>query len=168
MKTIEKIYDKIYEAVMVICKLFLIADVCITSYSVLGRYIGKYVPFIKDSSWSEEVVLTCMIYMAFLSASLGIRKQSHIRMTSLDMYLPDKLCQILDILADVLIIAFSMIMMIQGMKFASNFTNVSYVTISWLPRFVKYLPIPIAGFAIFLFELEVLYKHILVLIGKEV
>ncbi len=66
-KTIDKIkpaYDFTYKAVMVICKLLLIADILITTMAVAGRYI----PFIPDPAWSEEVVLTCMSYMAVLSA----------------------------------------------------------------------------------------------------
>lgn len=162
-KTIEKIYDRLYAVVMVICKLLLIADVCITSYAVLGRYV----PFVKDPAWSEEIVLTCMIYMAFLSASLAIRKQTHIRMTSLDVYLPKKLCQILDLLADILILAFSVLMMVEGFKTASNFMKISYTSLPSLPKFWLYAPIPFSGIAIFLFQLEVLYKHIMIFTGKE-
>lgn len=59
-KTIDKIkpaYDFTYKAVMVICKLLLIADILITTMAVAGRYI----PFIPDPAWSEEVVLTCIL-----------------------------------------------------------------------------------------------------------
>ena len=116
--TIKKFYDGLYAVVMFICKMLLIADVCITSYAVLGRYVGKYIPFISDPAWSEEIVLTCMIYMAFLSASLAIRNQAHIRMTSLDMYLPKKLCQTLDLVADFLILAFALMMVFVGFGWA--------------------------------------------------
>ena len=61
--TIDKIkpaYDAVYKFVMLICKLLLIADILITTMAVCGRYI----PFIPDPAWSEEVVLTCMSYMA--------------------------------------------------------------------------------------------------------
>lgn len=167
-KKIEKIYDKLYAVVMFVCKLLLIADVCITSYAVLGRYVGKYIPFIKDPAWSEEIVLTCMIYMAFLSASLAIRKQTHIRMTSLDMYLPEKLCQALDLLADILILAFSCLMMVEGLNFARMIgAHGFYTSLPWLSKFWLYAPIPLAGLCIFLFELEVIYKHIRILMGKE-
>ena len=94
---IRPIYDWTYKIVLVICKLLLIADICITSFSVLGRYV----PFIPDPSWSEEVVLTLMSYMAVLSAALAIRRGAHIRMTAFDAYLPRKVLQALDLLADV-------------------------------------------------------------------
>ena len=90
---IKPAYDITYKVVMFICKILLIADIAITSMSVAGRYI----PFIPDPAWSEEVVLTCMSYMAVLSAALAIRRGAHIRMTALDPYLPKTLVKILDI-----------------------------------------------------------------------
>ena len=54
--TLDKIkpaYDITYKVVLFICKL-LIADIVITTMSVIGRYV----PF-ADPAWSEEVVLTC-------------------------------------------------------------------------------------------------------------
>ena len=61
--TLDKIkpaYDITYKVVLFICKLLLIADIIITTMSVIGRYV----PFIPDPAWSEEVVLTCMSYLA--------------------------------------------------------------------------------------------------------
>lgn len=166
---IKSFYDIFYRVVMFLCKAFLIADVLITSYAVLGRYVGKYVPFITDPSWSEEIVLTCMIYMAFLSAALAIRRQSHIRMTSLDRYLPEKVVQGLDLFGDILVLAFSVIMLHRGGVYAASVGQKGfYVSLPWLSKFWLYLPVPLAGFAMILFEIEVIYKHICVLLGKEV
>jgi TRAP-type C4-dicarboxylate transport system permease small subunit len=72
-------YDMTYRVVLFLCKLLLVVDILITSMAVAGRYI----PFIPDPAWSEEVVLTCMSYMAVLSAALAIRRGAHIRMTSI-------------------------------------------------------------------------------------
>ena len=82
---LKPVYDKVYQFVMLVCKLLLVADILITCMSVVGRYVS----FIPDPAWSEEVVLTCMSYMAVLSAALAIRRNAHIRMTALDCYLPD-------------------------------------------------------------------------------
>ena len=56
-KTLEKIrpvYDWTYKILMFLCKLLLIADIIITAWAVAGRYI----PFITDPHWSEEIILT--------------------------------------------------------------------------------------------------------------
>ena len=97
--TLDKIkpaYDVTYKVVLFICKILLIVDILITTMSVVGRYV----PFIPDPAWSEEVVLTCMSYMAVLSAALAIRRGAHIRMTAFDVYLPKIAVKVLDILAD--------------------------------------------------------------------
>lgn len=165
---IESLFDKLYAAVMILCKLFLIADVLITSYAVLGRYVGKYIPFLDDPSWSEEIVLTCMVYMAFLSAALAIRKGTHIRMTSLDQYLPKKVLFVLDLLAYILVLAFSVILVYQGFKFATTIgARASYTSLPWLSKFWQYAPVPLSGIAMVLFQLEVIYKHITGRGGKE-
>ena len=77
-QTVDKIkpaYDITYKIVLFICKLLLTADLVITSVCVVGRYV----PFVPDPAWSEEVVLTLMSYMAVLSAALAIRRNAHIR-----------------------------------------------------------------------------------------
>ena len=99
-QTLDKIkpaYDVAYKFVLFVCKLLLTADIVITSVCVVGRYVS----FVPDPAWSEEVVLTLMSYMAVLSAALAIRRNAHIRMTAFDAYLPKNVIKALDILADV-------------------------------------------------------------------
>jgi len=149
---------------MVLCKLLLIADILITTMAVMGRYI----PFIPDPAWSEEVVLTCMVYMAVLSAALALRKNAHIRMNALDTYLPKKLLMVLDIVADLAVLAFAFIMIFEGLKYSSGLGSKGfYTSIRTLSKFWLYFPIPLAGFIMFVFELEIIYNHIKVFFVKE-
>ena len=166
-KTIDKIkpaYDITYKAVMVICKLLLIADIFITTMAVLGRYI----PFIPDPAWSEEVVLTCMSYMAVLSAALAIRRGAHIRMTAFDLYLPKGLVKFLDILADSGVLVLSVIMIVVGWQYAAGLgAKGSYVSMPKVSRFWMYFPVPLAGVAMLIFELEAIYNDIKGFFVKE-
>ena len=98
---IKPVYDVAEKVMMVICKLLLIADILVTCYMVIGRYI----PFIPAPVWGEQVVLTLMVYMAVLSATLAIRNNAHIRMTCFDPYLPKTLIKVLDIISDLLVLA---------------------------------------------------------------
>ena len=154
---IRPVYDAVDKIVMVICKLLLIADILITTYQVLGRYV----PFIKDPAWTEETILTLMSYMAVLSAALAIRHGSHIRMTALDRYLPKGLIKALDILADVAVFALAVIMMVQGWTYAISIgSKGTYVSMTWLSRFWMYFPVCLAGVAMIVFEIEALYTHV--------
>lgn len=159
------VYDVIYKVDLFICKLLLIADILITSMAVLGRYI----PFIPDPAWSEEVVLTLMSYMAVLSAALAIRKGSHIRMTAFDRYLPKKLLVLLDLLADALVFVLAIVMLTVGWQYASTLgAKGTYVSMPWLSRFWMYAPIPLAGLFMIIFEIEAIYNHIKRLVlGEE-
>lgn len=161
---IKPAYDVIYKIVLFICKLLLIVDILITSMAVAGRYI----PFIPDPAWSEEIVLTCMAYMAVLSAALAIRRNAHIRMTAFDKYLPKRLIIVLDILADIAVLALAVVMIVVGWKYAVQIgSKGTYVSMPSVSRFWMYLPIPLAGIAMLVFELEAIYTHIKSIFVKE-
>ncbi|OLA26521.1 MAG: C4-dicarboxylate ABC transporter permease [Faecalibacterium sp. CAG:82-related_59_9] len=150
--TLDKIkpaYDITYKVVLFICKLLLIADIIITTMSVIGRYV----PFIPDPAWSEEVVLTCMSYMAVLSAALAIRRGAH---------------KVLDILADLAVCVLGIIMLVVGWNYATTLGGRGfYVSMPWLSRFWMYFPVPLAGVAMIIFEIEAIYNHIKSIFVKE-
>ena len=151
--TLEKakpFYDVTYKVVLVLCKLLLIADILITSYAVAGRLFNKYVPF-----------LTCMSYMAVLSAALAIRQNAHIRMTAFDRNLSPLAIAILDLIADIGVIALGFVMLFVGWRYATTLGGRGfYVSMPWLSRFWMYFPVPLAGLAMIIFELETIFNHI--------
>lgn len=166
-QTLDKVkpaYDILYKVFLFICKIFLVADILITGMAVLGRYIS----WIPDPSWSEEVVLTLMSYIAVLSAALAIRRNAHIRMTAFDRYLPKTVLQCLDILADIAVFVLAVVMITVGWSYATGIgAKGNYVSMPFLSRFWMYLPIPVAGIAMVVFEFEALYNHIKVFFVKE-
>lgn len=166
-KTLEKIkpvYDWTYKILMFICKLLLIGDILITSWAVAGRYV----PFITDPHWSEEIVLTFMVYMAVLSATLAIRKGAHIRMTAFDTYLPKKVLMASDVLADLAVLILGIVLVYYGIKFCNSPLSIrgKYASLP-LSKFWQYLPIPVAGVGMIIFELEQLFLHIEAFFIKE-
>ncbi len=157
MDRLKPFYDVVYKFTAVVCKLLLIADILIVTFQVAGRYL----PFIADPSWTEQVVLTLMSYMAVLSAALAIRRKAHIRMTAFDRYLPKVLLKILDLVADIAVLILGVIMIVQGWKYASTLgAKGFYESMPWLSRFWMYFPIPLAGVAMIIFELEAIYNDI--------
>ncbi len=150
MKKIEPLYEWVYRVFMLICKLLLIADILITSWIVLARYI-KVIP---APNWGEELILTLMAYMAVLSASLAIRRNGHIRMTSFDRYLPKGLIKVLDLIADIGVLILAVLMLVIGWQYAMNSANSTYISMPNLSKFWMYFPIPLAGIAMIFFQLE--------------
>lgn len=161
---IEPVYDKVYQLILFLCKVLLILDIGITTMAVLGRYVS----FIPDPAWSEEVVLTLMSYLAVLSAALAIRRRAHIRMTSFDDYLPKKVVLYLDILSDIFVLILAIIMVTVGWKYATTIgTKGTYISMPNLSRFWMYFPIPLAGLGMILFQLEILLSHFRKLLVEE-
>lgn len=161
---IKPFYDHVYNGVLLVCKILLVIDIMITTLAVSGRYI----PFIPDPPWSEEVVLSLMAYMAVLSAALAIRRKAHIRMTALDRYLPKKLINFLDMFADLAVMALGFVMLFVGWKYAVKIgSRGSYISIPSLSRFWMYVPIPLAGIAMIIFEIEIIYNQAKLLILGE-
>ena len=164
MQKLKIFYDYMYKILMVICKLLLVADICVVSFAVLGRYV----PFIPDPTWTEEITLTLMSYMAVLSAALAIRRGAHIRMTSFDRYLPKTAVDILDIASDIGILILAFVMIKYGFQYANGIgAKGFYPSLPWLSKKYMYLPISIAGIAMVVFEAESLFNNILKLLGKE-
>lgn len=166
-ETVDKIkpaYDVAYKVVLFICKILLTADIVITSVCVVGRYV----PFVPDPAWSEEVVLTLMSYMAVLSAALAIRRGAHIRMTAFDTYLPKGVLKFLDILADAAVLILAIVMITVGWKYAGTIgAKSNYVSMPSISKFWMYFPIPLAGIAMVVFEIEALYNHVKGIFVKE-
>jgi len=154
---LKPVYDGVYNFVMFLCKMLLLVDIGITTYSILGRFI----PFIEDPVWSEEIVLTLMCYMAVLSAALAIRRNAHIRMTVFDKYLPINVVRVLDIISDIAVLILAIVMVVVGLSYANGIGGKGfYISMPWLSRFWMYFPVPLAGIAMIIFELEALYNHV--------
>ena len=147
VEKLKPVYDWTYKILMFVCKLLLIGDIVVTAWAVAGRYI----PFIDDPHWSEEIVLTFMAYMAVLSATLAIRKRAHIRMTAFDKYLPKKVLMVSDVIA-----------VIEGIKFCNSpiAIRAKYASLPGLSKIWQYLPVPVAGVGMIVFELEQVFLHI--------
>ena len=157
-------YDHVYKGVLLICKVLLVIDILITTVAVSGRYIS----FIPDPAWSEEVVLSLMAYMAVLSAALAIRRKAHIRMTALDRYLPEKLINFLDLFADISVMALGFVMILVGWSYAMRIgSRGSYISIPELSRFWMYFPVPLAGVAMVIFEIEIIYNQVKKIVLRE-
>ena len=112
LEKIKPVYDWTYKIMLFICKLLLIGDILIPPAVVAGRYFS----FLEAPHWGEEMVLTLMVYMTVLSATLAIRKRSHIRMTAFDKYLPKKALLALDLVADIAVLALGVVLVVEGLE----------------------------------------------------
>ena len=105
-----------------------------------------------------------MVYMAVLSATLAIRKRTHIRMTAFDKYLPPRVLTALDLLADVAVLILGVVLVVQGSKVIDpNGSLAKFAKYSSLPNLSQvwqFLPMVVAGAGMVLFELEQIFLRI--------
>ena len=165
LNKIKPVYDWTYRIIMFVCKILLIADIIITTWVVIGRYV----PFVATPYWGEEIILTLMVYMAVLSATLAIRSRAHIRMTAFDSYLPKKVLMVSDILADLAVMALGVVLVVYGTKFCNSPLSLrgKYASIPTLSKVWQYMPIVVAGVGMIIFELEQVFQHIEAFFVKE-
>lgn len=161
MDKIRPVYDFVYKAVMVICKLLLIAEIVLATIMVVGRFVFKYQP-----AWCTEMILTCMVYMAMLSATLALRRGAHIRMNAFDKYLPVMVVRVLDLLADAAIFVFAFLLIKDGTAYCASVKGF-YTSLPALSKFWLYFPVPLSGVFTMIFEFEALYGHIKSFFVKE-
>lgn len=160
---LKPIYDWFYKIAMFICKVLLSVEIILTSIEVFGRYVLN-----KSLAWNKEVVLTCMIYMALISATMALKRGAHIRMSAFDKYLPKKVLGVLEIIADLAIFTFAVILIVNGFTYAFGIGGKGFYTgIPQLSKFWIYFPVPFSGILMFIFELEALYNHIKIFFVKK-
>ena len=158
---IKPFFDVAYNVVVFICKIMLILEVVFAVIMVGGRFI-----FSAQPAWCSEMILTFMVYMSLISAALALRRNAHIRMDVFDRYLPKKLLLVLDLMADVAIFAFSIMMITQGTIYAMSVKGF-YSALAWLSRKALFAAVPDSGVCIFVFEFENVVKHQAQLLEKE-
>ena len=93
-----KFFEIIYKLIEFVSALCLCGQVIIISIAVIGRYIFSYTP-----TWSEEIARVLMVWMSFLTASMAIKDNSHVRISVFDKF---SICNI----------AFSLILFWEGSK----------------------------------------------------
>lgn len=164
MQGYKKIFNTIYDIVLVICKLLLVADICVVSLTVAGRYL----PFIPSMTWTEEITLTLMSYMAVLSAALAIHRKAHIRMNVFDRYMSQGLLNTLDVISDIAVMGLAIVMVVIGWSFANGLGSKGfYSSLPWLSKRWMYYPIPLAGVAMIFFQIEALLDDFFMITGKK-
>lgn len=139
MDALIKAVDKTVEYV---CKFMLVVQLVIVSGVVFGRYVFSYTP-----AWGEELALFAMVWFGLLSASTGVRNDSHLSLTFLDPMLSPATKKVRDTVVLLLIAAFGVFFIVEGYNLVDMTRNNSLpgmgISSSWL-----YASIPLAGFAI--------------------
>ena len=158
LATIRKVMNT---AIKFICIALFAFMVLIGTYQILVRYI-----FNSPSTVSEELLTYSFTWMSLFAASYVFGKRDHMRMGFVaDKLSPDKL-KVLNIILEVITIAFSSIVMVYGGISITKLSMTQKTASLGIPMGYIYLVIPISGILIVIYS--VLYIIDLARKGEEV
>jgi TRAP-type transport system small permease protein len=83
---------------------------------VFGEVVARYV-FNHPYFWSEEITVYTFTWVAFLGAALALRSNRHVSISYFVSRLPAAGQAVAGILADVLVLAFLVLLAVQGVRF---------------------------------------------------
>ncbi|MGH2316406.1 TRAP transporter small permease [Planococcus sp. SE5232] len=130
----------------------LLAMVVIIIVQVFSRQVLNYTP-----SWSEEVSKLLFVWVSFLGIAYGFKEKLHIALGIVVNQLPETVQHAFDYLSKVLIIGFGVIMIYYGWQFTVLMGNSSMPGTGW-PSSVLYSAIPVSGFFVTFYGIDLLFK----------
>lgn len=134
------VIDWISRFMILVCVLFFAVMVFSVSYGVIGRYV----PFIRNPRWTQELAILCMVWLCFVSAGYAIKNGLHVRMTILTGLLPEKAQRVITRCTYVLLLAVNVFFVVYGMQLM-HLTRRARMSATGWPMKVTYLPVVVGG-----------------------
>lgn len=108
---VDRWMGRIAGACMVVAGVQMVVLVAFMGWLVFGRYVLNDTP-----TWVEQLSLLLIAYITFLGAAIGVRDESHLSIDFVRESLPPIPRAALRLLADLMVIVFTVIMAWQGWK----------------------------------------------------
>lgn len=115
----------------------------------LAQIINRYC-FGRSFSWAEELAVELMIWIAFLGAAKGTAQQSHTNLAVLVNKLPPAAKCVVNVLANVLCIAFAAVCVYYGTRLSINSWG-SITTGTKISLGLVYMAVPFCSLLMILF-----------------
>lgn len=148
----QKVFDTFFGIIRTLCKAMIMIQVFCVSVVVIGRYVFNVTP-----PWGEELTLFCLVWMSLLGASLPIRDNTHLHITMFDSLLPRGALSLLDKLADVVVLLFSVMIIVAGVSMTRQVSR-SILYGMHISKGFLYAAVPAAGVAYLVAEIERIMK----------
>lgn len=140
LRLLEKVADAISAFMIMICVLIFAVMVFSVSYGVIGRYI----PFVRNPRWTQELAILCMVWLCFLSAGYAIKEGLHVRMSILDLIIPKKAASFLHRCAYMMLVVINVIWIVFGIQLM-NLTKMAKMSATRWPMSIIYLSVVMGG-----------------------
>ena len=143
METLHKIRKAMNAVVSTICIVLFAVMVVVGTYQIITRFV-----FNNPSTISEELLTYTFAWMAIFSSAYVFGKRDHMRMTFIADKLPKEQRKILEIVIELLIIAFAVIVLIYGGFTIMGLTMTQKTASLGVMMGVIYAVVPICGILI--------------------
>ena len=140
MIKLKNILTKILEVICVIMFAFI---TIVGTYQIVTRYV-----FNAPSTVSEELLTYSFTWLALLAAALVFAKREHMRMGFLADKLSGKNLTILNVVIEIITIAFALIVMVYGGISITSLSMTQKTASLGIPMGYIYIVIPITGIVI--------------------
>jgi len=136
--------------------LVLLSILAVLFLQVVLRYV-----FRSSNTWSEEVARYLLIWFAYISASLCVLTNSHIRIDSLLNVWPKALRPVIVIIGNLVFLAFSLFSIYHGYLFTRTLMETGQISLGLrLEMWIVYLCIPVCNTLISIRLVQVIIRTI--------
>lgn len=139
LRYLESVVDIVNFGTQWICYRLLELIVCVTVLQVVLRF-----GFNSPTKWSEEASMISLVWFGMLAVAIGIRRHNHIAITFFRDLLPRQGGVLLDMIAQVLILAFALILITNGSDLMA-IAGETKLSASGLPKYLLYLSAMVGG-----------------------
>lgn len=154
MKKVLRMVDEHFEEVMLVILL------AIMTASIFYQVVMRYV-FSSAPSWTEELTRYSFIWCAYFGVSLGVKRDAHISVMAVIDLLPKKVQKVMRIVANLLFLAFAVLIFVLGLKTAMQIKMLGRKSPAMeIPMYYVYAALPVGFFCIILRLLQSIYHQI--------
>jgi len=130
----------------------------ILSIDLLLGVFSRYV-MVRTFTWYDEIARGCFVWLTFLGAAVGVKRQAHFRLHILVDRLSPRLRQATVILLPLVVILFAGVLIQQGLVFL-ELGKFQQTPVMGLPKTWIYVAIPTGGALMILYSLGPLWSAI--------
>ncbi len=131
--------DTLFETCAILA---LLGVILVMAVQVMTRKLFNFVFF-----WSEEAILVCLVWFAFMGIAIGFREGVHMGVEALTDRLPASVNRWIDRWIDVMGLIFGLYFVVYGWEFTVLMLE-STLPATKLPNSVVYAVMPVSGFMV--------------------
>ncbi|ARK31211.1 TRAP transporter small permease [Halalkalibacter krulwichiae] len=148
-------------------EIFLVIFTVIMVTAIFVQVVMRYV-LGSSLAWSEELARYCFIWLVYLGISYGVKKQRHIKVDIILLFLKDRWKIVVNILANVIFLSFAIFVVVYGYDIAKTVLTYGQKSPALqIPMGLVYLATPVGMGVTALRLIQQIVRQVRTLINNE-